>query len=485
MTLSISQLNNQAKAALQTAFPTAVWIRGEVLDWDKSKDRQHIFFSLVEKPSPDARPKAQVDIALFERTKQRLAKKLGLDREEPNGDDDAKPSADAGQSLTMQDGIEVRVRVKVDLYPASGRYQVIVEDIDPEFTLGKLALSREQTLSMLRELGLDRLQLAMPMPFPPLRVGLLASPDSDGMHDFMRQLEESGIGFNVTLVPVKVQGEGLKRSVVDGLAYYQKRAKDFDVVCIIRGGGSRTDLSWFDDPDVAKAVASCPIKVVVGIGHQRDRSVLDEIAWSEKTPTAVGALLVGTVMDARATLREQRRRVVQTAREILAQAESRLQVRTHDLSRQAQGLLADAKRTSTERAQRLHRSISALVRNLQLDARNTALRLQTGIGLRLADHGYSLRAQTTRLSGTTTRQLERTGDRLDQQQGRAKLLDPARVLARGYALIRAADTGKMITDAGALKPGTAIVTSLRDGTVASTVDSTDLHDTADTAHKES
>ena len=90
----------------------------------------------------------------------------------------------------------------------------------------------------------------------------------------------------MTLFPVKVQGVELKPTLLTGLSWFAAREHEYDVLCIVRGGGSRSDLAWFDDRDVALAVARHPLKIVVGIGHQRDQSVLDAIAHSEKTPTA-------------------------------------------------------------------------------------------------------------------------------------------------------------------------------------------------------
>ena len=121
--------------------------------------------------------------ALFERTAETLLRRLGSG---PN-------------PLELRDGLQIRALVRVDLYPPSGRFQIIVSDIDPEFTLGKLALDREQILRELRSKGLDRLQTALPLPRPPLRIGVLTSPDSDGWNDFIRHIEESKLRFQVTL----------------------------------------------------------------------------------------------------------------------------------------------------------------------------------------------------------------------------------------------------------------------------------------------
>ena len=149
---------------------------------------------------------AAVDVALFERTAARIL-----------------PALEA-KGLSLRDGIEILVEARVDLYPASGRFQLIIEDIRPEFTLGQLALSKEQILEELHRAGLHERNLALPMPPAPLRIGVLTSPDSDGWNDFLQELTASGIGFQVNLYPVKVQGSELRPTMLAGLKWFAERS---------------------------------------------------------------------------------------------------------------------------------------------------------------------------------------------------------------------------------------------------------------------
>ncbi|MCK5944944.1 MAG: exodeoxyribonuclease VII large subunit, partial [Planctomycetes bacterium] len=308
MALSISELNERVKRCIGDAFAENFWIVGEVADFDKSAHREHRFFQLVEKMPRAQRPKAVVEVAMFARTAQTLL-----------------PALAAGDPpLTLRDGLEIRALVRADFYPASGRFQVIVNDIDPTFTLGKLALTREQILRELAEKGLAERNRMLGMPVPATRVGVLTSPDADGWTDFLRHLEESGCGFDVTLFPVKVQGPELKQTMRAGLRWFAEHADEFDVLCIVRGGGSRTDLAWFDDREVAFAAAQHPLKIVVGIGHHRDQSVLDAIAQSEKTPTAVAEFLVRGVEEARADVNERAERLADLVADRLADEHRRL-----------------------------------------------------------------------------------------------------------------------------------------------------------------
>ncbi len=429
--MTILQLNQAVRDGLRERFPDALWVIGEIVDFDKSAGRAHRFFQLIDKAEGQPRAHAAVEVALFGGTAERLLPRL----------------AQGEQPLTLRDGLEIRALVKIDLYPQSGRYQVVVQDIDPAFTLGKLALTREQILAELTLKGLADRNRGLGFAVPMLRIGVLSSPDSDGWNDFLRHLEESGHGFDVTLFPVRVQGAGLKPTMLAGLDWFAQHAPDFDVLCIVRGGGSRTDLAWFDDRDVAMAVARHPLKIVVGIGHQRDRSVLDHIAHSEKTPTAVAELLVGLRAGASADLHDAARRLERAV--------------TRHLGEQRESLRAAGWRLQADVERRLR------AENAQLAT--ATRRLQAATLLALTRAGAGLRARGVQIAHACQRRLDRAASVLEQHATRHRLLDPARVLRRGYVLVRDAG-GRIVPDAARLTAGCAIALQFRDGRAAAHVD---------------
>jgi exodeoxyribonuclease VII large subunit len=428
--LTIGQLNARVRDGLRQQFPQALWVVGEIVDFDKGKDRQHRFFQLIEKARHETRPTAAVEVALFASAAERLLP--GLANQEP--------------PLVLRDGLEVRLLVRLDLYQQSGRFQIVVQDIDPSFTLGKLALSREQILRELDKAGLLARNRQLGFPVPTTRIGVLTSPDGDGWNDLLRHLQEAGMGFQITLYPIKVQGPELKPSLLAGLRWFAAQASEFDAICIVRGGGARSDLAWFDDREIAFAVARHPAKIVVGIGHQRDQSVLDAIAHSEKTPTAVAELLVRGLQLTRAAIPQQASRLrdatlatLAAARQQLLHQGRRLQLGVADGLGSARGLLAEGR----------HRLATAAERSL--------LRRQ---------HQLQLARAATATSSART--LERTAARLDQQATRLRLLDPQRVLQRGFVIVRAAD-GTVLPSAGGLMPDVGIELQFRDGRVGAKI----------------
>ena len=436
--LTVSELNERVKRCIGDAFSENFWVVGEVVDFDKSANRAHRFFQLAEKMPRAPRPKAVVQVAMFERTAERLLPAL----------------AQGEPPLTMRDGLEIRALVRADFYPASGRFQLIVNDIDPSFTLGKLALTKDQILRELAEKGLVDRNRMLGTPVPATRVGVLTSPDADGWNDFRRHLEESGCGFDVTLVPVKVQGVDLKPTMLAGLRWFAQHMNNFDVVCILRGGGSRTDLAWFDDRDVAIAVAQLPIKVLVGIGHQRDQSVLDGIAQSEKTPTAVAESLVRGVEAARQDVRERCERLAEL-----------VSARLRDERERLRGLTSAIARSSCDRVESAGQRLGAAARGLQ-----------NATAVRITRERSELRHLTVRLIHMSQRRCERAAYALQQAETRRRLLDPARVVQRGFSIVRD-QHGRITPSASRLAKEQALRLQFRDGAADVTVDSVEAEPT--------
>jgi exodeoxyribonuclease VII large subunit len=438
--LTVGQLNRRVQQALRGEFPDLLWVVGEVVGYDKAAARQHRFFQLAERQEGQARPAAAVDVALFSRTAEHLL-----------------PALAAGEPpLTLRDGIEIRALVRVDFHAQNGRFQLIVEDIDKSFTLGKLLLTREAILRDLVQKGLAEQNRARGFPVPALRIGVLTSPDADGWNDFRRHLEENGRGLEITLFPVKVQGHELERTMLRGLKWFRDRAADFDVLCIVRGGGSRTDLSWFDNPAVALAVATHPLKIVVGIGHQRDQSVLDFIAHSEKTPTAVADLLVRGVDSAREAVQERSRLLqdlVVDRIEVLRTGLRRFADRT---ARAARLRIEHARRTLAGDTAALGRSATR-----RIERERAAAQLLVN-GIRAA----------------CARRFERLRSRLDAAAARQRLLDPRTVLARGYALIRREDR-RIATSLARIEAGSTVEIQFHDGRAAAHVTGTTRDDTGE------
>ena len=202
---------------------------------------------------------------------------------------------ETGQSLHT--GLQVMLEVSVEYHAVYG-LSLNVWNIDPTYTLGDLAKQRQATIQQLTEDGVMDLQKALQIPSLPRRVAVISSADAAGYGDFCDQLKHNRFGFkfHVQLYPAVVQGDTAARSVVQALNSIAALEEEWDVVVIIRGGGATTDMTCFDDYNLASHCAQFPLPIIAGIGHTRDVSIVDMVVHtSVKTPTAAAEWLIECV----------------------------------------------------------------------------------------------------------------------------------------------------------------------------------------------
>jgi len=420
---TVGRLNREVKAVLTAAFPQAIWLVGEISGFNRSSHKKHVGFTLIEREATGEQA-FQVQAILFEGARQEIERKLQA----------------AGNPFKLEDEVAIRVRVRVDLYDAWGAYRVQIEDLDLAFTLGEAARRREEIVRTLQAAGLLERNASLPLPLLPLRLGLITSLNSDAYHDVLRTLGESGFAFKVTAHGARVQGRATETSVLNALDWFRARQAHFDVILICRGGGSRGDLAWFDTEALGRAVALFPIPILCGIGHEQDISVLDHVARRAKTPTAAAAFLVDAVS---ASLR----RVEEFGSSILEEAKALLDTEKRN-RRDATQRLA---RATTRRVEASRAALQAAARQLGQGARRDL----TGETRRVKDAAHALAPRVTRA-------LAQEGERVTVRARRLYLLDPRRVVERGYAILRGADGRVVVTPAQA-RQGARVTAELRSG----------------------
>lgn len=273
-TLTVSDLLARVQQVVVAEFPTPVWVRGEVTGYRRTSGGA-AFFRLAD-PEID---EAAVEVIARGRVMADIDQTLG--------------HTGLGG---LRDGVEIRVRGTLGLAQRSSIIRLALLEIDPAFTAGRLAIERAEVIKRLTADGSLAANSRLPLPLVPLRVGLVTSRGSAAHGDFTDQLGRSGYRFAVKTAHTTVQGENAPEGVSAALARFDSDL--VDMVALVRGGGSKLDLSVFDAELVARAIARCQVPVLTGIGHDMDRTVADEAAAvAEKTPSAAGEWLVGRVKD--------------------------------------------------------------------------------------------------------------------------------------------------------------------------------------------
>jgi exodeoxyribonuclease VII large subunit len=475
---TVAELNQTIQSALHDAFPGPVWVRGEVqrLPIDAAR-RQHVYFELHQAGASGAAAGFQIPAAILGWDRQRFGLGRYLDGSDPD--------------LRLADRLEVCLECVVDFYPPYGKLSLKVIGVDREFTLGRLEARRREVLARLKTEGLLERNGALPLAELPLRVGLITAAGSAAERDFLSGLAASGRGFTVWRADCRMQGASVEPQVVAALRGLA--ALGLDVIVITRGGGSRADLSWFDQFGLAAAIALCPVPVVTAIGHEIDTAIADLVAHTRcKTPTAAAQLLVDRVAAAAARVANAIERLAAAAPARLTGARDRLQRGARGLERQvarrvrdarvgladrqarlaaaARGRLARERARQEDRERRLGRGapVAIAAARVRLDLAAHALRparLLAGWPGRLRE----LSRAGGRLDRLAAAALAAAGRRLGAASDQARLLDPQRQFARGYTLTCDA-AGRPLAAAAGLAPGDRLTTRFRDGTVGSIVE---------------
>lgn len=194
----------------------------------------------------------------------------------------------------LAEGMTVLMEVQVNYSELYG-FSLIVNDIDPEYSLGVKELERQMTIDRLTKEGLMDLQKELALSALPYRLAVISAEDAAGYRDFMRHIDENPYGFTLAteLYPALMQGADCPASIVAALDAVLESGVDYDAVLILRGGGSKLDLACFDNYDLAAAVAQFPLPVLTAIGHDQDHHVCDMVAHEYvKTPTALADFIL-------------------------------------------------------------------------------------------------------------------------------------------------------------------------------------------------
>lgn len=407
-TFSIAELAREINEVLGDHFDEGLWVWGEISGL--SLKGENTYFSLVD---VDARgTKVQVNVNLWRRERAKLTatlKKSGLE---------------------LANGIKIRIFGDLDYYAGFGKLSLIMRGIDPNYTLGDIALQREELVRKLKQSGHYDRNREVELGPVPLRLGLVGSAGTAGITDFLQQIQESGLGFDIKIANVTVQGDSAPTEVSTAIRALGRR-DDIDVIVVLRGGGSKTDLSTFDSELIAMAIAESPLPVFTGIGHQIDFHVADEVAHTHhKTPTACAVALIELV------------------RRFIDETEGAWS----DIAARAAQLLDEA-----------GHGLTKVAREIGVHTHTAVTRADE----RLDDRVGRLRRRAPQV-------LAERSLAVDNLEMRVSLLDPVNVLARGWSITRTAD-GRVVRSVDDTKPGEAVLTTTRDGVVTSTVTDTKKH----------
>lgn len=302
--LSLFDLQQKIKDSLISSFPLPVWVVAEIGEI-KVNYSGHCYLELVEKDRTDnLKIRAKVSANIW-------AGKFRL----------LKTFFESTTRVSLEQGLKVLVRVDVRYHEIYG-LSLNVVDIDPSFTVGEMKLQRNLIIQKLMNEGIVDLNKELTLPIVPQRIAVVSSATAAGYQDFVNHISANQFGYNfeIELFASIMQGNEAESSIVAALERIFIRLTEFDVVVIIRGGGSQIDLACFDSYVVSANVAQFPLPVLSGIGHDKDESVVDVVAYqSFKTPTAVASFLVDVLVEFEEELVSCARKIGQRAQRCISE----------------------------------------------------------------------------------------------------------------------------------------------------------------------
>ena len=426
--ITLREFNNRIKRLLNNPAVCNCWICADLSDVNVRGG--HCYLELLEKD---------------ERTGATVAKMRGIIWANRFAYLRQKFLQVTGQDL--RSGMKVMLEVSVNYHEQYG-ISLIITDIDPSYTLGDMERLRREILARLKADGIIDMNKQLDFPAVPQRIAIVSAAGAAGYGDFMNQLHNNayGLQFYTCLFPAVMQGKETVPSVTAALDRINRHIDLFDCVVIIRGGGSTSDLNSFDDYNLAAHVAQFPLPVVVGIGHERDVTILDYVACRRvKTPTAAAELLIGCGVEALAHIDELREAIVSTAREYITEARRQVQYLSGTIPLIAGNIM------ERNRARLQH-----IMQIVPLTAQS-----------RIAQGNERLQFFLKQMQQASAQTIMREKMRLTAIYEKVQILSPQNTLRRGYSLTTV--NGHAVTDASQLAAGDTITTHLANGTVTSTI----------------
>ena len=449
--VTLFELLNTVRSELKSAFTETVWVVAEIMECNINRNG-HCYLEFVEKDADSERMIAKARATIWSNVAAGVL-----------------PFFESVTGQTLHSGMKIMARVTVEMHELYG-FSLNIQDIDPQYTLGDIAQQRAKVIAQLEADGVIDMNKQLEMPLVVQRVAVISSDTAAGWGDFKNQIDNNiyGYSFYVELFPALVQGEGASASIIDSLERIYSRVSDFDAVAIIRGGGSKSDLSCFDQYDLAYYAAQYPLPIITGIGHERDNSVLDMVANERlKTPTALAAFLID-----RAAGFEQR--LVEMCQSVFSDARSRIDGCIQSVTRDANRFVYAAKTNinrCAERVENLKYKLQNADRiyfnerihrlgNLEQQSKLTGKMQIMAAANNTAHLQLRFEKAVVTYFETQQKQLEHFENVVDKY-------NPQKILERGYAIVTAG--GKTVKSPADVKSGDELAIRTKGGVIEGVV----------------
>jgi exodeoxyribonuclease VII large subunit len=449
--LSLTELQLIIKDSLYMELPGMYWVVAEISEI-KENSAGHCFIELVEKLPDEINIRSRVRAVIW-------AKRYSF----------LKSFFENITGESLKEGFKVLLKVTVEYHEIYG-LSLIINDIDPVFTMGEMAVKRQQIIRKLEQEGVFLMNQELNFPILPNRIAVISSKNAAGYTDFLKHLTGNSYGykFHTALFDASMQGTETEISVIDALNRISEHFDLFDIVVIIRGGGSQTDLSWFDNYNIAFHITQFPLPVLTGIGHEKDITVTDLVAFkSLKTPTAVADFIVSTVSETELFLVEMSNSISELSLSVVTENRDRLDRSRMKLIPLASLKIADEKKKLSAGIILLINTGKEYLFREKIGPENRRSRLFSTVRYYYGEREKTVIKYFSDLKTFSLRHLKLSDKSIEALNNNLVILRPENVLRRGYTMT--SFNGIIVKNAGMLNDGDIIETQFSDGTVNSKV----------------
>jgi exodeoxyribonuclease VII large subunit len=449
--LSLTELQLLIRDSLYLALPQTFWVVAEISEITINSSG-HCYLELVEKNQDEKNLKARIKGIVWNSRFSFIRSYF----ENITGE-------------TLRGGIKILVKARVEYHELYG-LSLVISDIDPSYTIGEMEMKRQLIIKRLEEEGVFSMNRELEFPVLPQRIAIVSSRNAAGYTDFINHLRGNSAGyvFYTALIETPMQGTDTEDGVISALDKIAVYAGLFDVVVIIRGGGSQTDLSWFDSYAIAYHVTQFPLPVITGIGHEKNMSVTDMVAFSSlKTPTAVADFLIGGMSDAENKLSEMSSDIREIVRMIIEENRNTIANFSIKLLPMARVMISLSREKISSKVMELARLGREKTFRSGIITEGMKSRLISSVKAFSAEQTRAAEAAKQRLTSSVATSLHNCRERILSLENALTILNPENVLRRGYSITSL--DGKILKYSTQVNMGDIIDTRLMDGTIKSKV----------------
>jgi exodeoxyribonuclease VII large subunit len=449
--LTLTELQLIIRDSLYLSLPEMFWVIAEISEL-KENYAGHCYLELIEKNPDEKNISARVKAIIWN-------KRYGF----------LKSFFENVTGESLREGLKILVKAKVEYHELYG-LSLVISDIDPAFTIGEMAIKRQLIIKKLEQDGVFSMNKDLDFPILPQRIAIISSKNAAGYSDFIKHLTTNSYGyvFNTALIESAMQGAETEPGILNALDRIAENVHLFDLVVIIRGGGSLTDLSWFDSYNIAYHVTQFPLPVLTGIGHDKDMTVTDMVAYMAlKTPTAAADFIIDTVIVFENHLIEMCTGIRDLSLAIIEKNRTRVESSGIKLVQQTRIMISDIKdRVSGKIIEIINLGKEYTFRAGLIPA-NHLTRLISEVRSYSNIRKSALARTCTSLKVQTLVSLETIRVKIEGLENSLKIMNPENVLRRGYTIT--SFHGKIIKECELLKTDDIIDTQFSNGNVKSRI----------------